>query len=206
MCIRDRPLTTAEYIQTSSRVGRGDIPGIVYINYYRDQARSLSHYENFYPYHRSFYRYVEPTSVTPFTYQSRKRALHAGLVLAIRHSTQFLANDQASLCHNESVDKKISETIQRVIDIYKQRCCLADSERGSQIAQHIDDLYQEWVRYAKRNWENRRAVYYNYTNNAAAEYLLCQYGDEGKGLWPTLNSMRNVENTAILNASLLAGH
>lgn len=206
MVINGQPLTTAEYIQASSRVGRGDIPGIVYINYYRDQARSLSHYENFYPYHRSFYRYVEPTSVTPFTYQSRKRALHAGLVLAIRHSTQFLANDQASLCHNESVDKKISETIQRVIDIYKQRCCLADSERGSQIAQHIDDLYQEWVRYAKRNWENRRAVYYNYTNNAAAEYLLCQYGDEGKGLWPTLNSMRNVENTAILNASLLAGH
>lgn len=67
MIMNGQPITTAEYIQASSRVGRGDVAGIVFANYYKDQARSLSHYENFYPYHQSFYRHVEPTSITPYT-------------------------------------------------------------------------------------------------------------------------------------------
>jgi len=42
MIINGQPLTTAEYIQASSRVGRSEVPGMVFANYYRDQARSLS--------------------------------------------------------------------------------------------------------------------------------------------------------------------
>ena len=80
MVVNGQPLTTAEYIQATSRVGRADVPGLVVANYYRHQARSLSHYENFRAYHQSFYRFVEPGSVTPYTYQVRSRALHAALV------------------------------------------------------------------------------------------------------------------------------
>jgi len=83
MIMNGQPITTAEYIQASSRVGRGDVAGIVFANYYKDQARSLSHYENFYPYHQSFYRHVEPTSITPYTHQARRRALHAGLINSV---------------------------------------------------------------------------------------------------------------------------
>ncbi|HKI73206.1 MAG TPA: helicase-related protein [Pseudomonadales bacterium] len=61
MIINGQPLTTAEYIQASSRVGRSEAPGVVFANYYREQARSLSHYESFRPYHEAFYRFVEPT-------------------------------------------------------------------------------------------------------------------------------------------------
>lgn len=200
MVINGQPLTTAEYIQASSRVGRDQVPGIVYINYYRDQARSLSHYENFYPYHRSFYRYVEPTSVTPFAYQSRQRALHAGLVLAIRHSTEFLADDAACLCYKE--DGTMDDTdIKRVIALYKQRCALADGGRAVQTAQHIDELYQKWQRYAKVNGTNRRAFRYKPKDDNAADYLLRHYGSH-KGIWPTLGSMRNVEDTAVIEARL----
>lgn len=38
MVINGQPLSTAEYIQASSRVGRGDMPGLVIANYFRDQA------------------------------------------------------------------------------------------------------------------------------------------------------------------------
>ncbi len=85
MVMNGQPLTTAEYIQASSRVGRSSIPGIVFVNYYKTQARSLSHYENFRAFHSSFYRFVEPSSLTPFTEQVRNKALHAALVIALRH-------------------------------------------------------------------------------------------------------------------------
>ena len=96
MIVNGQPLTTAEYIQASSRVGRADVPGLVFANYYRHQARSLSHYESFRPYHESFYRFVEPSSVTPQTYQVRSRALHAALVIAVRHVCVHLRSNTSA--------------------------------------------------------------------------------------------------------------
>ena len=96
MVVNGQPLTTGEYVQATSRVGRGEVPGIVVANYYRDQARSLSHYEAFRAYHESFYRFVEPTSVTPYTHQVRRRALHAALVIALRHGLVGLRDNKAA--------------------------------------------------------------------------------------------------------------
>lgn len=36
-------------------------------------------------YHESFYKYVEPTGVTPFSKPARDRALHAIMVSLMRH-------------------------------------------------------------------------------------------------------------------------
>ena len=105
MIINGQPMTTAEYIQASSRVGRGKVPGMVFVNYYKTQARSLSHYENFKSYHTTFYRYVEPSSITPFTYQVRLRALHAALVIAIRHSGIGLLDNKGAENFDPSMDK-----------------------------------------------------------------------------------------------------
>jgi hypothetical protein len=59
MVINGQPLTTAEYIQASSRVGRGKMPGMVFVNYYKTQARSLSysyfHLIDYFRNHNIFY-------------------------------------------------------------------------------------------------------------------------------------------------------
>jgi hypothetical protein len=198
MIINGQPLTTAEYIQASSRVGRGDIPGVVFINYYKTQARSLSHYENFRSYHDSFYRFVEPSSLTPFTYQARTRALHAALVIAMRYSgVGLLENDNAELFDPENNE------IKKVIIELKHRVSLAmdDKEKINQAHKHIDELVGEWHNEILYSDRKKRSLKY-YKNDKASNNLLRNFG-EAQGLWSTLQSMRNVENTALIK--LLGG-
>ena len=151
MVINGQPLTTAEYIQASSRIGRGGVPGLVVANYFRHQARSLSHYENFRPYHESFYRFVEPTSVTPFTYQVRKRALHAALVTALRHGCGDLtANDAAGRFRRDDAQ------VQAAVEALKRRCRRAAGDAADDTARHLDRLVDEWHDEAARcRRENR---------------------------------------------------
>jgi hypothetical protein len=192
MIINGQPLTTAEYIQASSRVGRSHVPGLVFANFYRDQARSLSHYENFRPYHDAFYRFVEPTSVTPYTYQARTRALHAALVMVIRHAgTCLLSNNQAGQFN------PASDYVKKAIEVLKKRCIDADSERAMEICAHIDRLIEQWRAEAIRCHEVKRQLNYESRDNNA-DRLLYNHDDPVKGVWPTLQSMRNVENTALL--------
>lgn len=196
MIINGQPLTTAEYIQASSRVGRSDVPGVVFANYYRDQARSLSHYESFRPYHDAFYRYVEPTSVTPHTYQARLRALHAALVIVMRHAgSAMLSNDSAG--EFDPSDPWVGKAIESL----KIRCKWASDDNFGAVEAHIDTLVAEWRNEVERCRNSRRKLEYQVSDrDSGRDRLLCNHDDRIKGLWPTLQSLRNVENTALLKA------
>jgi len=194
MIINGQPLTTAEYIQASSRVGRGETPGIVFVNYYKTQARSLSHYENFRSYHDSFYRFVEPTSLTPFTFQARSRALHAALVIAIRHSgIGILHNDMAGDFNKEN------DLVRKVIKEMKIRCKLAignNKDAVKKTNEHIDSLVLEWANEVEYCKKNKIKLVYN-SNDRNFNNVICNFETEN-GLWQTLQSMRNVESSALL--------
>ncbi len=194
MIINGQPLTTAEYIQASSRVGRGAVPGIVIANYYRDQARSLSHYESFRAYHEAFYRFVEPTSVTPYTYQARLRALHAALVIAVRHSSdQLTANARA-----RAFDPSRPE-VARLIEVLIRRCRDADPRRGDETAAHVHLLVEQWADATRRAEEQKQGLVYSGSDRDRRQMrLLYSHEDRCKGEWPTLNNMRNVENTGLV--------
>lgn len=195
MVINGQPLTTAEYIQASSRIGRADVPGLVVTNYYRHQARSLSHYENFRPYHESFHRFVEPTSVTPFTHQVRRRALHAALVIALRHGCgAWTANAAAG-----EFDKG-GAGVRAVVEALKRRCRRADGDAAQDTAAHLDRLIDQWHDEAARCRRERRGLHYDCRDNSA-DRLLADFDGARRGRWKTLNSMRNVEETAVLGAS-----
>ena len=171
------------------------MPGLVFVNYYKTQARSLSHYENFKSYHNTFYRYVEPTSITPFTYQVRQRALHAALVIAIRHAgIGLLDNDGA-----ENFDPG-SGVVKKVIRSFKSRVKVASSNSDdvNKTLLHVDRLVSEWADIVARCNEEEVNLRYNPTDKSA-DALLVPYEDEARvrGLWKTLSSMRNVEKTGL---------
>lgn len=195
MVINGQPFTTAEYIQASSRIGRADVPGLVFANYYRHQARSLSHYENFRPYHETFYRFVEPTSVTPFTYQVRTRALHAALVITLRHGHDALRTNKSA----GAFDRNDSHLLDAV-ELLKERCRLAASDPTDTTADHIDRLATEWHDEAEQSTRRKRDLCYE-APDKSAESLLCHFDDPHRGIWKTLNSMRNVEETGLLQTS-----
>ena len=193
MVVNSQPLTTAEYIQASSRVGRAEVPGLVFVNYHRHQARSLSHYENFRPFHESFYRFVEPTSVTPYTFQVRTRALHAALVIALRHGGGQLQSNEAA-----SAFDKYDPWTQKVIQTLAERCRKSEPhDRTGATALHISELVDQWHHEAKRCQKEQRAFYYS-GGDRGVDRLLCDHESPYSGLWTTLHSMRNVENTGVL--------
>jgi len=194
MIINGQPLTTAEYIQASSRVGRSEVPGVVFTNYYREQARSLSHYESFRPYHEAFYRFVEPSSVTPYTYQARLRALPAALVIVMRHGRVGLLNNDTAADFDPG-DSQVSKAVEQ----FKRRCVLSASDQGGEVSGHIDALIYEWQAEVERCRKARRQLEYQVPDKEKGrDRLLYNHDDQIRGLWPTLQSLRNVENTALL--------
>jgi hypothetical protein len=91
MFVNGQPKTTAEYIQATSRVGRDvEKPGLVITLFNIHKPRDRSHYERFPTFHRSFYRSVEATSVTPFSPRALDRALAATLVALCRQGFSFM--------------------------------------------------------------------------------------------------------------------
>ena len=196
MVVNGQPLTTGEYVQATSRVGRSEVPGIVVANYYRDEARSLSHYESFRAYHESFYRFVEPTSVTPYTYQVRQRALHAALVIALRHGLEELRDNKAAGRFD-----RMHSVVRVVVTELKARVERArmNSDGPADVDEHVEKLLRSWHEEAEQCRRDKAALHYQ-SRDAAYRPLLYSWEDREhiRGLWVTLQSMRSVESPAVL--------
>lgn len=96
MVVAGQPKATAEYIQATSRVGR-TFPGLVCTVFNWARPRDMSHYETFEHYHATFYKHVEPLSVTPFSPGALQRGLAGLLVSMVRlRGTEFNPNDAAA--------------------------------------------------------------------------------------------------------------
>lgn len=147
MLLIGQPKLTSEYIQASSRVGR-KYPGMVFTLYDGSKSRDRSHYEQFKSYHESFYRYVEPTGVTPFSQPARERALHAIVVAIIRHmDDKLLQEDQAgNFKKNIYLDeiKRIKDYIVSRDYSITQRLESKLYDNGADIEREIELFFDDW--------------------------------------------------------------
>ncbi|WP_373474404.1 helicase-related protein [Sphingorhabdus sp.] len=198
MVVNGQPKSTAEYIQSTSRVGRGSISGLVVALLNNAKARDRSHFETFPGWHQTLYRDVEATSVTPFASRSRDRALHAALVAGVRHLIPGML-DHPSL--NEDTLIRIDALIELIV----ARAGRIDG-RETAVARELRRRINDWVARAPEHyWQDRklgRSLLQSAERAATQKALGRRPGDA----WPTMNNMRSVEaGTPFRLASVLRG-
>jgi len=188
MCIVGQPKTTSEYIQASSRVGRSkEAPGLVVTMYNPGKPRDRSHFEQFRTYHSSLYRYVEPTSVTPYSIPVLERALHPVLVIIGRHLAGW--TDPGQIDFDEGTAK---DAISFLVD----RCKNIDEEHVDVFKSHISKLIIEWEQSEAEKWggfgepDPYALPPLMYPAGSAP---LPDWGDQ-KPPWTTPSSMRSVDS------------
>lgn len=113
MFVVGQPKQTAEYIQATSRVGRSNL-GLIFTVYNTARSRDRSHYETFQSYHNSLYKFVEPSSVTPFSTPSLDKALGAVIVSMLMHYNA--KNDNPNNIMREEVENVKEYLISRITE------------------------------------------------------------------------------------------
>lgn len=97
MVVQGQPKAAAEYIQATSRVGRDhNRPGLVITVLNIMKPRDRTHFEHFTQFHRTFYRSVEATSVTPWAQRALDRSLASIVVSLARHLEPRLTPESAA--------------------------------------------------------------------------------------------------------------
>jgi hypothetical protein len=192
MVVNGQPKSIAEYIQSTSRVGRKrDGPGGLIVSLYNNaKARDRSHYETFQTWHRALYREVEATSVTPFAPRAREKALHAVLVILARHLVGGLT------INVQAVDTYRAE-LEELIAYVRARAETIDREEASNVEDALRSFLQKWI----DNAPNYKTYWNDHKDRNFALMLSAEKAAELKarsGVYyglatPTPNSMRNVE-------------
>ncbi|GHJ18179.1 helicase-related protein [Micromonospora sp. AKA38] len=195
MLMVGQPKTTAEYIQATSRVGRGKNNGIVTTLFRSNRARDRSHFETFRGYHEALYRNVEPTSVTPWSIASRRRSLAGALVALMRNSIPTLAaNDAASFLDLGS--KQIRGSVERIVSAFIDLVSHSDEAEAEAASEEVWRLLREWDYRAANVREAGGTLLYE-RRKPDDEALLKRFGQSGSG-WLAADSMRSVEpNVAV---------
>ena len=202
MVVGGQPKTTSEYIQASSRVGRQDNwPGLVVTVYNLHKPRDRSHYEHFCGYHRSFYRYVESQSLTPFSGPALDRGFAAVVVGMTRLCESALTAPKAiaDLPKYRAIGEQMVEALASRASLHN------DDVDGQRLANELRErgrsLLDSWEKILKTASEGAGARRYSpFDNLKEGKPLLHMVGsslpaDQHEAKFHAPTSMRDVESS-----------
>lgn len=186
MLVNGQPKFMAEYIQSTSRVGRR-APGLVITLYNNNKIRDRAHYESFASWHGALYRSVEPSSVTPFAPRARDKAIHAPLVALVRHLLGL----------GPGLRRSDRPKVMGLIDTIVQRIDRIDPGEAAEARTELTEFVDEWLDGVeagriKAYWNDLR---FNSSLLMSAEAAAARraVGRSDALARPTPNSVRNVE-------------
>lgn len=203
MMVLQQPKLTSEYIQATSRVGRRN-PGIIFTLYNPSRSRDRSHYENFYDYHQSFYKYVEPTSVTSFSEPAVERMLQSVFIALVRHIVGL--NDNKSVMLFNQSDSKVIEQIDNILDRVRE-LLLRNHESNEKVEKEIKEI-RCYLQNIQELWEAKIDKYDNLFYDARDKpSLLIPYNSRNNNNLDinVLTSMRNVDGQSKVDIILFEG-
>lgn len=145
MAVNGQPKGTAEYIQSTSRVGR-QFPGLVCTVLTWARPRDLSHYETFEHYHATFYKHVEAQSVTPFSPRAIDRGLTGSMLSLMRLDSDALNPNTGAM----GMDRSDSPEAKAATEVFANRAwSVTDrAEIESLTRQAMKSRMDEWAKEA----------------------------------------------------------
>jgi hypothetical protein len=183
MLVNGQPKTLAEYIQSTSRVGRGRVAGLVVPVLNNAKPRDRSHFETFRTWHSMLYRDVEATSVTPFASRARDRALHAVLVAVVRHLVP-------GMLRSPQLGHTAVQQARDLIDLIAERASRVDPQE-TDVRTELSERLARWIRrHPDHYWQLPLQSLLQSAEAAAAKRAS---GRAVGQAWPTPNTMRGVE-------------
>jgi hypothetical protein len=200
MLVQGQPKTAAEYIQATSRVGRDHSrPGLVVAILNLHKPRDRMHFEQFGNFHRTFYRAVEATSVTPWAARALDRALAAIFVAAVRHAAPEMTPEEGVVRLKDEPQLRT-----KVRDAIVDRAPAGAVAGGSgALFKQIDELIDAWIRTADEQTEG--GATFRYYRAKSPHRLLHQPLEAGVDNLPPNHrrflagrSMRDVEPAVLL--------
>lgn len=159
MVVQGQPKAAAEYIQATSRVGRvAERPGLVLALLNVHKPRDRLHYEGFRLFHESFYRTVEPTSVTPWAARAVDRALAPAVVALARHLEPLMAKEPfaAKIGGHPYLKGLIAD------EVVRRASSMPVVGGHAALRVLVEDLIDTWAKLAADATSNGGRMYYGY--------------------------------------------
>jgi hypothetical protein len=176
MVVLGQPKSSAEYIQATSRVGRDpDRPGLVVTLLNVHKPRDRSHYERFAGYHRTFYRSVEATSVTPFAPRAVDRSLAAVVVGLARQGHGALTPPMGAgeiAAHRAALGFVLEALSARAEDHDGGLTAEEAEELRIRIRARVQDLLDSWSKVAQEKRERGSGLEYQREEGSAPPLLV----------------------------------
>jgi len=144
MLVNGHPKSATEYIQATGRIGRrNESPGMVFTLYNPYKPRDLSQYENFRGFHSMMQKFVEESTLTPFSVRAYSRAIHAAFIAMARHSIPHLSE-------NENADDFEIDDCEEITEFILERF------KDIEDVDETHDSYKKFKKYLitfQENWE-----------------------------------------------------
>lgn len=199
------PRNIAEYIQASSRVARKD-KGLVLTLHNPFRSRDVSHFEKFREFHEKLYYYVEPISITPFSYKSVERYMPLYLGTIARHLIHDLENNAEAQNFDEAKENEILHLIK---EYFGNRLARTEQLNGIERGLLTTDLYDHIINETEQllqEWKNKQhAGNLKYSLNFNPQHNTLLYSSSNDydnaaedDIWNMPSSLRIVEPEAVL--------
>ena len=189
MLMNGMPPNTAEYIQASSRVAR-NTEGVVFTLFDPNNTRDLSYFEDFVPFHKTFYKQVEPLSVTPFAENALDKMLFTVMVSYFRHKLGFAANNMATAL---AIDKNKQQLVSEFKAVFENHI-FATADDKTILLNKIDNLIEAWVMKIQASPANGLFFYGGNQETTIKKNLLIPLQEKNDAdIRIAMRSMRSVE-------------